>query len=117
MIDTKSLQVASRTELPIGDLALSPNGEVLVGLGVHQRFSGGADECVGNGMYLLDPMTPEVRHHVAAGRAFAFDGLSPDGSMVCSWTHDPVAVCSPLWRSPAAPATWWAGAPCAGPAM
>ncbi len=80
----------TRAQLPVGSVALSPDGEALVGVGVHERFSGGADESVGSGAYLLDPSTLERRHHLWDGSAFVLDGFAGDGSLAYLWTHDPV---------------------------
>ncbi len=91
VIDTDSLRVTGRSQLPINDVAVSPDGELVVGVGVEQRFAFGDDEAVGSGLYLLDAATLEVRHHVEDGAALTLDGFSSDASTVYAWSYHPVA--------------------------
>ncbi len=90
VIDTNSFQITGRSELPINDVARSLDRGVLAGAGLHDRFASGADESVGSGLYLLDAVTLEVRHHIGDGSPFLLDGFSSDGSTVYVWSYDPI---------------------------
>ncbi len=91
LIDTGTFQLTVRSELPINDVALSSHGDVLAGVGFHDRFADGDDETIGSGLYLLDVATLGVRHHIEDGVSFALDEFSSDGSTIYVLSYHPVA--------------------------
>ncbi len=79
LIATDDLSELRRLDLPVSDVALSPDGRRLLLSGAQERSrSGSAAERTGNGLYLLDADRLEQLAHLQPGVEYSIQGFSPD---------------------------------------
>jgi hypothetical protein len=89
VIDTDSLTVISRTELPVSDIAISPDGAILMAVGVHEWQNSDGYSFHGFGVYLLDANNLSVVAHLDDGVGYDTGGFAPDGSYAYAWSYRP----------------------------
>lgn len=86
VIDTDTLNVIARSELPVSDIAIFPDGGVLIAVGVHERQNSDGHSIHGSGVYLLDANNLSVVAHLDDGVGYDVGGFSPNGRYAYGWS-------------------------------
>lgn len=86
VIDTETLSVIAQSELPVSDVAISPDGSVLMAVGVHEKLDDDGYSVQGSGVYLLDARNLSVVSHLDDGVGYDIGGFSPDSGYAYMWS-------------------------------
>lgn len=86
VIDTETLSAIARSELPVSDVAVSPDGSVLMAVGVHEKVDDEGHSVQGSGVYLLDARNFSVVSHLDDGVGYDIGGFSPDSGYAYVWS-------------------------------
>ncbi|MBP2017841.1 dipeptidyl aminopeptidase/acylaminoacyl peptidase [Symbiobacterium terraclitae] len=78
VIDTAGLRVVRRLDLPVGEVALAPDGRTLILWGRSFVCEGSCTQ-EGHGIYLVDAATLKEKAHLLPGNDATLLGFSPDG--------------------------------------
>ncbi len=79
VIDTETLAEVKRFNLPVSQMALSPDGKTLLLTGTHLEEQAGGAVQVSEGVYVIDTASLAVTAHIEDRKPLFMLGFSPDG--------------------------------------